>query len=396
MVRHIGRSIERCQALAWGLLPLLAGCSASMIKINPVPDKDKTTVTVTILRADDGEPLGIEATVVIGGVKATMAAGEQEVSVSGVPYGNLDPPTQPLTVNAEGYVTYFENLQLNASGATQTQVDLETADPSATGTVSGTVTNLDSGNPIANVVLEFKPDIPGSPTGIKAATDNAGQYTVRGVPTGATVATATAQGFLTATKQLVVAQGETTNPALNFELVATTSKANVSGRVTDLITRDPIQGASVTIGGVGPATTDANGRFTLVEVPVGDQTIEVTATGYDPYSDTVTITPGMAGLQIQLAPSEAQPPPGPATISGTVTIRNNPDNSGATVKAIATSSGQVIDTAVTNTAGEYGLFVPPGEYRIEVSFKGVTISKVVTLGGAGRVLKGVDFTITAP
>jgi hypothetical protein len=366
-----------------------------MIKVNPGPDAGKATIDVTLLRSD-GQPLGIEAVVVIGGVKATMAAGDQGVRVSGVPFGTSNPPTQPLTVNAEGFVTYFENLQLNASGLTQTQVTMEAADPSVTGTVSGAVTNLDSGNPVANVVLEFAPDIPGSPEGIKAATDDAGEYTIRGVPTGATVATATAQGFLTDTKQIVVAQGEDANPALDFELVATTSKANVSGHVTDLITRDPIKDASVTIGGVGPELTDANGHFALTEVPVGDQTIQITATDHDPFSDTVTITPGMPDLQVQLAPSEAKPPPGPATISGTVTIRNNPDNSGAAVKAIDEVSGQVIDTAVTNAAGEYGLFVPPGQYRIEVSFRGVTISKTVTLGGAGRVLKGVDFTITAP
>ena len=396
MVRYAILNIRRCRALAWALLPLLAGCSASMIKVNPGPGAGNAVIDVTILRIDNGEPLGVEATVVIGGVKATMAAGDQGVRVSDVPFGNSDPPTQPLTVNAEGFVTYFEDLQLNASGTTQTQVDLEVADPSVTGAVSGVVTNLDSGNPVANVRLEFKPDISGTPEGIKAATDNSGEYTVRGVPTGATLAQATAQGFLPETKQIVVAQGDGSNPALDFELVPTTSKANVSGRVIDLITRDPIKDAGVTIGGVGPETTDQDGRFSLLEVPVGDQVIEVTATDYDPFSDTMTITPGMPDLQIQLAPSEAKPPPGPATISGTVTIRNNPDSSGATVKAIDDPSGQVIDTAVTNTDGEYGLFVPPGRYRIEVSFKGVTISKAVVLGGAGRVLTGVDFEITAP
>ncbi|MBM3471776.1 MAG: hypothetical protein FJX75_00720 [Armatimonadetes bacterium] len=396
MVRSLIRNPNHCRALAWALLPLLAGCSASMIKINPGPDAGKATIDVTILRADNGEPLGVEATVVIGGEKATTAAGDQGVRVSAVPFGNSDPPTQPLTVNAEGFVTYFEDLQLNPNGTTQTQVDMEAADPSTTGTVSGAVTNLDSGNPVANVRLEFAPDIPGTPEGIKAATDNAGEYTVRGVPTGATLATATAQGFLTNTKQIVVAQGEGTNPALDFKLVATTSKANVSGRVTDLITRDPIEDASVTIGGVGPATTDQDGHFALIEVPVGDQTIQVTATDYDPFSDTVTVTPGMSDLQVQLAPSEAKPPPGPATISGTVTILNNPDNAGATVKAIDDATDQVIDTAVTNAAGEYGLFVPRGQYVIEVSFKGVTITKSVELKGAGRVKTGVDFVITAP
>ena len=380
------------------VLALLAGCSASMIDINPPPDAGTATVNVTILRADDGEPIGVEATVVVGGQTATLTAGEQTVRVAGVPFGNSDPPSQPLTVNAEGFVTYFENLELNASGTTTTQADLEEADPEVTGTVTGAVTNAESGNPVANVVVAFRPDIPGTPEAVQAATDNAGEYTVRGILTGATVGEATASGFLTAAEQLVVVQeaGGGNATALDFELVPTSSKANVSGRVIDLITLDPIEGAAVTIGGVGPELTTANGRFRILEAPVGDQTVEVAADGYDEFSNTFTILPNMPDLTIQLAPSQAEPPPGPATISGTVTIRNNPDNAGATVKAILESSGQVIDTAVTNEAGEYGLFVPPGVYRIEVSFEGVTISQTVELKGAGRVRTGVDFLITAP
>jgi hypothetical protein len=397
VVRSALRRVRRYTALAWVLVPLLSGCSASMIHINP-PDASTATVDVTIIRADTAEPIDVGATVVIGGETATLAAGDQTVRVSGVPFGSDDPPTQPLTVNAEDFVTYFTNLELSRGAVTQAEVQLDVADPTLTGTVTGKVTNEDDDTPIGNVILEFKPDIPGTPEGITCATDKAGQYTARGILTGATVVTATAVGFLGATEKLVVVQdsGGTGTPPLDLQLVPTSTKVNVSGRVIDLITRDPIKDASVDMGGVGPELTDANGRFQLLEVPVGDQTIHVTATDYDPYTDTVSVAPGMASLQVELAASQDRPPTWPSTISGTVTIRNNPDNAGATVKAIDGSSGQVIDTTVTNAAGEYGLFVPPGTYRIEVSFEGVTISKSVTLGGAGRTRTGVDFQITAP
>lgn len=391
------RYLDSCWVLIWATMPFLVGCSASMIRVNPPSDTDTATVQVTVVRADTQEALGVEAAIVVGGESATLPAGETVVRVSGVPFGTSDPPTQPLTVNAAGFVTYFDDLELNPTGVTQVRVEMEQYDPEMMGTVAGTVTNLESGNPIANVVVEFKPDISGTPQSLKTATDRTGRYTARGVLTGATVARATASGFLTAERKLVVVQDSTgENEALDFALVPTTSKANVRGLVIDLISREPIENASVTIGGVGPAVTDRRGRFELLEVPVGEQLVEVTADGYDPFSETTTILPVMPDLQIQLAPSQAKPPPGPATIRGTVTIRNNPDNSGAVVRALSEETGQVIDTAVTNEAGEYGLWVPPGRYRIEVTFKSVVISKTVALGGAGRTLEGVDFQITAP
>jgi hypothetical protein len=367
-----------------------------MIHINP--PADDTAVTVTVVTADTGDPPPVDATVVVGGQEATLAAGDDSVSITQVPFGDADPPTQPLTVNAEGFVTHFESLELQTSGTTSVQVELDAADPDTTGTVTGVVTDEATGDPVVNAVLNFRPDIGGDPEGVQAATNVAGQYTVRGVFTGATVAEVIATGYLTGHAQVVVIQdsgGGNTDP-VDFELVPTSAKVSVSGRVIDLITREPIQGATVTIGGVGPATTDQDGAFTLADVPVGDQSLQAMANDYDALNSTVEVRPGMIDLVLELAPIEDQPPPGPATIRGTVTIHNNPDNAGATVKAIRTSSGEVIDTDVTNVDGEYGLFVPPGRYRIEVSFKGVTVSRTVTLGGFGRVLTGVDFQITAP
>jgi len=392
------RQLGRCAALAGVIVPLLGGCSAGMIRVNPPDDDETATVDVAITAAATGLPLTVDATVVAGGEQGTLAAGDDAVRVTDVPFGNSDPPTQPLTVNAEGFVTHFETLELNKSSVTTVQVELEEADPDTTGSLSGAVTDLSTGDPVANAMVDFRPDIHGSPEGVQAATNKAGEYTVRGVFTGATIAQVTAAGYLTAGRQVVVIQDSSGgNPdAVDFELVPTSAKATVAGRVIDLITRDPIEGATVTAGGVGPTTTPANGRFQLQDVPVGDQPIQVMADKYDTLNDTVAVAPGMPDLTIELAPLEDQPPPGPATIRGTVTINNNPDNAGAVVKAISTVSGQVIDTAVTNAAGEYGLFVPPGRYRVEVSFQGVTVSRTVTLEGFGRVLTGVDFQITAP
>jgi len=400
MFRLLRRELSRWRPLLGGGLLLLLGCSASDIKVYPPgPGDTTTTVEVTITHAGTGEPIGVVATVVIGGEKATLTAGEQTVSVAAVPFGDADPPTQPLTVTAQGFVTYFDPaLPLNATGVTDATVELEAADPALTGSLSGKVENMESGNPLTNVVVEFRPDIFGQPDVVKAATAKDGGYTVAGVPVGKTIVTATADGFLTAETRIVVIQdaGGSGNDPVNLKLVPTSSKVVVKGRVVDLITRDPVKDASVQIGGVGPEPTDAQGRFQVAEVPVGQQVLQVSATGYDPFSDTITVAPGVPDLRIELAPTQSGPPPGPWTISGTVTIHNNPSNAGATVKAINTQTGKVIDTAITDSDGHYYLWVPPGTYRVEASFKGVTVPSTVTLGGAGRKLTHVDFEITAP
>lgn len=399
MSRRIG-SVQRFHvALALLGLCLLIGCSASDIRIHPPSNGGSTgTVVVTVVRQDTGEPIGAEAVVIVGGERATLPAGDDAVRVENVPLGTADPPTQPLTVTARGFVTVLQQLTLNVAGETNVTVELEEADLDITGTLTGEVTNADSGNPIKNVTIQFRPDITGTTVLVEGATDNNGEYIIGGIPTGNTVASASAQGFLRAEQKVIVVQDSSGsgNPPLDFQLVGTSSKATVRGRVIDLITRGPVEGASVEIGGQPPGVTRADGSFEVAEVVVGEQVIKVAAQDYDPMSRTITVLPNMADLQIELAPTQAKPPVAPATISGTVTIRNQSENSGATVKAIDVKSGQETGSTVTDIAGYYGLFVPPGRYRIDVSFQGVTISKTVTLGGAGRILTGIDFQITAP
>ena len=127
---------------------------------------------------------------------------------------------------------------------------------------------------------------------------------------------------------------------------------------------------------------------------VGDRTVKATLAGYDPYEDEVSIMPGMGDLRITLAKTSSEPPGDPYTVGGTVTLVGAADNSGAVVTALDLDSGVVMGTDTTDAEGSYGLFLPAGRYEITVKYGSKSISKTVRYKGGGRIMDGVDFTLS--
>lgn len=65
----------------------------------------------------------------------------------------------------------------------------------------------------------------------------------------------------------------------------------VQGIVLDAATNQPISGATVTIDTVLTTTTDAQGKFSFAQVPVGDVDVVVTAPGYKDYTAPARLEP---------------------------------------------------------------------------------------------------------
>ena len=65
----------------------------------------------------------------------------------------------------------------------------------------------------------------------------------------------------------------------------------VQGVVVDAATNQPVSGATVTIDTVLTTTTDAQGKFSFAQVPVGDVDVVITATGYKDYSAPARLEP---------------------------------------------------------------------------------------------------------
>ena len=65
----------------------------------------------------------------------------------------------------------------------------------------------------------------------------------------------------------------------------------VQGVVLDAVTNQPISGATVAVDTVLTTTTDAQGKFSFAQVPVGDVDIVITAPGYKQYSAPARLDP---------------------------------------------------------------------------------------------------------
>lgn len=375
------------------LLVLVDGCGG--VSTESTQEQTTTTVVVECLIEGTEEFLDVPAQVVVGGIRGQTNLEDDWVIIEGVPLGSEDPPQQPLTVTAPGYVTVSQVLTLNEFSYTTASVFMTPAAPATTGTVSGTVTNADSGEPVGNALVSFLPPGGLPSEAVKGFTDSSGFYSIGGILAGQNEVSCQAIGYLEETATLSVttdAAGE--NDPLNFALVGGASEVTVSGHVLDLRTEAPVVGAIVQIADRPPVMSSPDGSFSIPAVPVGQQPVVASADGYDDYYTVINVVPGLDDLRILLVESSPHPPSQPYTIMGRVTLLGAPDNSGAVVAAFHLDRGVVLGQDTTDADGYYYLFVPPGSYSIDVTYGEHTISRGVELLGGGRVLEDINFTLT--
>jgi len=89
-------------------------------------------------------------------------------------------------------------------------------------------------------------------------------------------------------------------------IAAPAQQGAVAGRVTDQASGQPLAGARVVIVATSLITqTNADGRYTVSNVPAGEATVRVSAVGYGAVSRAVRVSPGetaMADVALGLAP----------------------------------------------------------------------------------------------
>jgi len=175
------------------------------------------------------------------------------------------------------------------------------------------------------------------------ATDVSGNYSLTGLPAGATTITVSANGYQSATAAATFVAGQTYvfSPTLYTSAPPATS---VTGKVVDAQSSAPIFGAQIQLGAQS-TTTLADGTFTLTGIASGSFTMSVMASGYLGANVTGVLSSGANTLgTIPLSPA-----PATSSLTGTVTS----STSGTPIIGAAVVIQGTALTTTTDSAGHY-------------------------------------------
>ncbi|MEZ8219962.1 component of the Tol biopolymer transport system, partial [Candidatus Fervidibacteria bacterium JGI MDM2 JNZ-1-D12] len=257
------------------------------------------------------------------------------------------------------------------------------------GAISGKVTELDGVTPIVGATVKAElvgdeqgnpiPPPKGIPTVYTTTTKADGTYRLEGLPNGTYNVTASAPRHTSVTRTGVVVRPGQETTGVDFQLPG--EPGTIAGQVVDAQTNQGIAGALVeVISGtttIASATTDAQGNFTIPNIPVGVYTVQATAPNYKPASVTGVQVQTAATTRVTLALSRAQP----GSISGRVTRADGTPVGGVIVEVVQPATGEVVASGITDAqftvvAGYSRNYlitnVPLGTYTVRVKAPGYT------------------------
>ena len=153
-----------------------------------------------------------------------------------------------------------------------------------------------------------------------------------------------------------------------FGLATAAAQGRVSGRVTDAASNRPLAGVQVFIPATGIGQlTDADGRYLLQNVPVGQQRVTAQLVGYKQAEAVANVTAGQTALaNLALAETAIALDEIVITGAGVATQRKKLGNTIATVDATKVSTAAVTDVSQLLAGREAGVAVlPSGGYTGE-------------------------------
>jgi hypothetical protein len=201
---------------------------------------------------------------------------------------NVPPGSYVVSAAATGYSSQSQTLTVVSNVATVANFTLSPLP----GSISGKVTDRSTGLGISGATVAFTI---GSVT-TSAITDANGNYAFANVTEGAYSLTASASGYVSQTAAVTVAAGA----AVTQNFVLPLLPGVISGQVTNAATASGIGGAMVsyTVSGVTTtATADANGSYTISNVPPGTYNLTAGAAGYTSESRAVTVATNATSSQ---------------------------------------------------------------------------------------------------
>jgi uncharacterized surface anchored protein len=257
------------------------------------------SISGTVTAAGTGDAIqGVAVTVKDGtttvGTATTGADGTY--SVTDLPAGSYD----VVFTDAPAYLPLTKSDVTVEQGADTT---VDAALTEAPGSISGSVTALDGGAPLAGVTVTVQD---GATTVGTATTGADGGYTVTGVPAGTyDVVFSKAPTYLSATVPNVTVQPGVQTSGVDAGLAI--APGSISGTVTAADGGDPIQGVTVTAydattgaPAAAAVVTGADGSYTVTGLAAGSYTVCFDASGatsgnfVNTCDEGVTVTAGVA------------------------------------------------------------------------------------------------------
>jgi carbon monoxide dehydrogenase subunit G len=345
---------QGCKALITGISVGTANFSAMFHGLNT----EYTTLTFSINvsellgsvqgRVTDAAS-GVEipgATVDIGGgmTATTDAAGYYIVS-------NLAMGDYTVNASATGYTSGTGGSTTLTSLDRDHTVNIALAP--IKGSITGQITDATTGNPIQGATVRLN-------GGVTTSTDATGHYSFTNLTMGDYALDVSATGYTAGTDNTILTL---TDKDKIVNITLSPIRGSITGRITDVATGNPIQGASVSIGGGHTTTTDATGHYSFSNLDMGLYTVSASASGYSyGIGNTILITADKdKTVDIALFPVPVPPVKGSITGQITDAATGNPIQ-GATV---GIGSGR---TAITDATGHYSFSnLDMGPYTVSAS-----------------------------
>lgn len=283
------------------------------------------------------------------------------------------------------------------------------------GVIQGYVIDGDTGRPLAGVSIALS----GAVTAV-LTTGGDGRFEFEDLPAGGYQLDIAYAGYSSVRATLTLQTGRSADLGqIALVKASNSTTATVRGVVTDLVTGNPISGASVTVLGTSLAATTGNdGSYQLANVPVGVATLVASAPGYAAASVSTMLGAGQIAL---FSPAlQVQDAQGTAVVRGQVTDRET----GAPLAGVRVAVVGSALYATTDNSGRYQLAgVPAGQVTLETYREGyqralgsafvesgqildfspsllkqvdrpATLEGVVTAAATSQPLAGVSVTVT--
>lgn len=225
------------------------------------------TVRGIVRNAADGQPVS-GATVTMGNL-STRSNAEGRFELEQVPAGDL---------SVRANLTLFEpgesQVSVEAAAAVDTEVQMT---PITYGSVSGTVVNADTGEPLDGASV--------SAGRHSTRTNAAGEFELERVSAGDISILASKSVHIDDSTRIALAAGASESVTLRLQPI---TWGTVTGVITDADTGRPLANAEVVVGTQG-LKSDSTGRFRAEKVPAGSLRVAGTMPAYEPGSVTTEL-----------------------------------------------------------------------------------------------------------